>query len=939
MYKLIILLLCLSEIWMSSEAFHWKIYSVRNPVTPSVSKIYRLSANIERLKMSTLEEFSVDKRTIECLDFNFLLNALKKNTVTVLGAKTCGNYSTNDPTQANRQYAMVEELNNQIGVLPLFSKLDLWPLLQTIELNSSPPEREDLSRFSGDMNQLFTLHKFLVDNGDSLPLFEEIKGRLELPLELFETFNEAFDSEDNLNEEKFPVLRDLRSRIDGLRGRIIQTIQSLMSATEMKEKIADTGYTEIDGRFCLMLKNTYKKGVGIVHGSSNTGRTIYVEPMAVVEPTNEMKTLIAEFRAEESAIFFEMCQSIARNREVIKASAEAAAELDIYHAKAKLGRTINGIIPEVGAEGRIQCLNARHPVLLLRAAAAGARDPASAVVGNNMELHQGKTALVISGPNAGGKTIVLKTCGLFALMAKHALPVPCEPRGARVDLFAEVMADIGDMQSVSGDLSTFSGHLTICRQMLLIAKKRHQEVQRGEERLGEGSVHNRCLVLLDEVGTGTDPAQGAALAQAVLEELVELGSRVMVTTHYQRIKELAAHDQRFQIAAMEFIDNKPTYRLRPGSIGESFALEAAKRLQLPEDVLIRANALLDDESRRLIALQERLEQETAAARVKQTEFTQKLKELGEREAAITRAKEKLEVQIEKIREGKTAEFLTELREKEQELEELMLRARSIVSSPSSSSFGENGVSPAKMLSEARDSLRAQRVETEKGVVDKQVQQLEADPLQPGQPLEIGTTLIIMEPGNLYGTRAVVIQRNKGRGRVLVRVAGAELKMDRHLLGVPQVDSTFAGKLSLLSEAGEEKELTAKERRLRKIIEEELVDTDKLLATNKAARKQALRGRLVGATRTAANTLDLREVDSLATAQEKTKEFFRRVVGAEEHQYTEALVLFIQHGVHSAYKDKFRGWLKKYPLVDRIQPAELAQGGDAVTAVEMLLSDA
>ena len=156
------------------------------------------------------------------------------------------------------------------------------------------------------------------------------------------------------------------------------------------------------------------------------------------------------------------------------------------------------------------------------------------------------------------------------------------------------------MQTVSGDLSTFSGHLVVCREML-----------------AEATLHKRhghSLVLLDEVGTGTDPSQGAALAQAILEDLINSQVRVMVTTHYQRVKELAADDRRFRIAAMEFIDNRPTYRLRLGSVGESFALEAGERMNLPERVLSRANSLLDDESRRIIALQKALEEETERAR-------------------------------------------------------------------------------------------------------------------------------------------------------------------------------------------------------------------------------------------------------------------------------------------------------------------------------------
>eukprot|EP01035_Chromulina_nebulosa_P037044 gene37044-49983_t len=231
-----------------------------------------------------------------------------------------------------------------------------------------------------------------------------------------------------------------------------------------------------------MLRNTFKRGVGIVHGSSNTdlksnivcglqfmvGRSIYVEPMEVVEKTNELKSIQADLKAEEAKICYEMCKTIATHREVIRRCAEAVTALDLYCSRARLGAQLNGIIPEVGNEGMIRCNNARHPVLLLRQSQTYPNISASTsniIVGNSIELNSSSSSLVISGPNAGGKTIVLKTCGLFALMVQFSIPLPTS-RGGRVDLFSDVMADIGDLQSVDGDLSTFSGHLVMCREML-----------------------------------------------------------------------------------------------------------------------------------------------------------------------------------------------------------------------------------------------------------------------------------------------------------------------------------------------------------------------------------------------------------------------------------------------------------------------------------------
>ena len=553
----------------------------------------------------------------------------------------------------------------------------------------------------------------------------------------------------------------------------------------------------------------------------------------------------------------------------------------------------------------MRCIDAKHPVLILRGV-----DP----VGNQISLDKENTALVISGPNAGGKTIVLKTAGLFALMAKHAIPLPTRS-GARVD-YMQVMADIGDMQTVSGDLSTFSGHLVVCREMLkqaLVYKDK-----------------GHSLVLLDEIGTGTDPAQGAALAQAVLEELIDLGTRVIVTTHYQRIKELAAEDNRFQIAAMEFIDNRPTYRLRVGSVGESYALEAGRRMRLPENVLQRADALLDDESRRILALQKRLEEETELARVKQVELEDAIHALTDREKAIEKSKALLEEQIKKLRDGKTDEFIQDLRAKELELDVLIKSVQESISQGG----GLSRTDREKVIEQAKISIKATRTETETVRVEENAADL-ATPLVPGEVIEEGTTLVILESGNLFGSRGIVTQKNKGRGRVFIRVAGAEVKMDRHLLGKPLKGGKLGFAMGNDGGGMEEEKLSAKDKRMREMLKDELVDPDKLL--NKRNIRSVKEGKLSGL-RLATNTLDIRG-QGLPESQQLTMSYLERMTNRDVKDQTG--IVYINHGNlkgSETVKPKFRSWLKRNPLVRRSAPAELSDGGDAYTVIELDLDD-
>ncbi|CAN0136926.1 unnamed protein product, partial [Ectocarpus fasciculatus] len=385
----------------------------------------------------------------------------------------------------------------------------------------------------------------------------------------------------------------------------------------------------------------------------------------VVGPTNELVEVKLQLKVETQRILSQMTLKASKHEDEILQSLAAAAEVDLALARGRLGAKTGGTIPKVLNEGTIKLVNARHPVLLLRG---------KAPVGNDMSLDASMQALILTGPNAGknyngGKTVVLKTLGLVALMARAGIPIPAAP-GARVDLFDPVLADIGDLQSVTGDLSTFSGHLVVAKAVLSGARA--------------GS-----LVLMDEMGSGTDPMQGAALAQSLLEALVDAGSRVALTTHYTQLKELAATDERFGVSAMQFVDGRPTYRLIKGAVGESFALQARKegrkegrwgmmpeRLELPAFVVERARSLLDDNTRQVSELISKLEDERNQlqdqldrAAKRETEVMQQLKKLAEEreEAAELRSMAKRDA---------AKEYAVKLDANEKKLKQMFDKARS-----------------------------------------------------------------------------------------------------------------------------------------------------------------------------------------------------------------------------------------------------------------------
>jgi DNA mismatch repair protein MutS2 len=845
----------------------------------------------------------LDERTTSCLDFDVVLGEVESLSITSRGKEMALVSSYVSAEEVSSAYLMVEELMPQLEVVPLRTSMNAWDMLRMIE-RGTQPERDDMVAFAGVVAEVGELVEFLLESADKMPLTSALAADMLLPMELVESFDGAFDNEGNLSEEKYPGVAELRKTTQLLQASIVQTIKGLLSSPAMADKLADSGYLEMEGRYCIMLKNTHKRGLGIVHGSSNTGRSIYVEPSEVVQTTNDLKLAQMELRKEENAVFFKMCKTIAANRDSIVQSMTSVGQLDVMRAKAALGVRIKGVIPEVGTEGVVHCVDARHPVLVMHGVET---------VGNSIDLNADAPGLVISGPNAGGKTIVLKTIGLFALMVQHAIPIPARP-GARVDQL-DVMADIGDMQTVSGNLSTFSGHLVVCREMMKRAKD------------GGGEAHHP-LILLDEIGTGTDPAQGAVLAQAVLEELVACHARIIVTTHYQRVKELAVAANEgssllssFRIAAMEFLDNRPTYRLRMGSVGESFALEAGERIGLPTHVLVRAESLLDDETRRLVALQQRLEEEVALARKGQVAAADIATALEAERASMEDDRRSLAEELACVRDGATEKYLVHVKEKERIIEHLVEDAKR------AAALGD-----ARGVEAVRIAVKETRIETEGDMVAAVVAAEDiATVLVAGEPVEVGTALIVLEKGNLFGVRGIVTRRNKGRGRVLMRVAGAEVKFERHLLGIHTNKNGLIGKgrSGGVIGGGAMKDflkMSAKDKRLFEMLETELVDPEQMLKTRRRAKENPRAG-----LRMKSNTLDARNL-GLEELRPRAMAFLEHIVSKNE-----VGVLYVNHGnTKSAefVKVKARSWLKKHPLVRSVRGANASEGGDSYTYVEL-----
>jgi len=438
---------------------------------------------------------------------------------------------------------------------------------------------------------LTILRQFLVGRAEEAPDVQPLAEAI-VPLpELQSRLSASFDRQGELSTITYPHLADLRSAKSRLHEAIRGQLEELTGTDEWLGALQEDYLTVRNDRYVVPIKVQAKSmDLGIVHDTSNTGQTIFVEPREVVGLNNRLKMADAELRREEQAILASLCESVAAWGHDIRGSLALSAELDALHARVRLARDLDACEPVVEDRPQIDLRGARHPLLVLKGAD---------VVANDLQLDGDRSAMILSGPNAGGKTITLKTLGLCAAMVRAGMHLPVEA-GSRIGLFGQVLTDIGDAQSVQEDLSTFSGHLLAVRRILEI--------------LQESSAD--ALVLVDEIAVGTDPQQGAALAAAVLRAMVDRGALVAATTHFSPLKALPEVDERFVNGRLEFDPRRmvPSYRLSLGNPGRSYAFDIARQLGLPDDVLADAEARVEPTHREVEALLASLEKERAAVR-------------------------------------------------------------------------------------------------------------------------------------------------------------------------------------------------------------------------------------------------------------------------------------------------------------------------------------
>ena len=671
----------------------------------------------------------------------------------------------------------------------------------------------------------------LAEIADAIPSLSELDRAIHL----------ALDRQGCLLDAASRALASAREEVRALSGKIQKRIAGAMTSPLYAPHLQDRFYTLRGERYVLPIKIESRSHVrGIIHDISASGTTVFVEPEEIVDLNNRLRLAELTVERESIRILRELTARVAAVLDAIVSTIETVSRLDLIFSRARLSERLGASRPRIVPEPRLTLRAARHPLLTLR----GHR-----LVPNDLVVGESYQALILSGPNAGGKTVCLKTAGLAVLMVRAGLHVPAE-KGTVVGRFARVFADIGDDQSLAQSLSTFSGQIAQMVNFLHAADP-------------------LTLVLLDEIVVGTDPAEGAVLAQSLLEALVGRGARVVVTTHYQPLKELAARDQRFQNASMELDPEslRLTYRMIPGVPGHSSAIEIASGLGLNPEVIARSRELLGGDRREL---------ETS---LRQLNDLRVALETEKREAARVKAEN----------EDARREWVEKLRQIERERERISKDLKASLDAEIKRAHGEI----AGVIRELQRRGTAQEAATaRKRIARVEARAREVLPAAPAAPRPALDWSRIKPGARLHlarlGATAELVEGPNASGQIRVVLDGKRMR-------VPAADI-------------------------------EGIEPPGSASPPPAARPAAPPAVRNDSPRGSVNTLDVRGLRA-EDAETKLVYFLDRLYGAGE------ATAYVVHGHGTgALKAALRAYLSTCPYATGFRPADPHQGGDGVTVI-------
>jgi DNA mismatch repair protein MutS2 len=577
------------------------------------------------------------------LEFDRIVDAVTALAITPLGAAALAELepSTDPHVVVAMQDATSETVKflERHQLFPLRAGEHLADALDALDVTGRPLEPLQLRMVADFVDSVDQSRAGIGRAGADFPILRELVAKVTAFKDEVEAVRKSIDAGGEVLDQASPELRRIRNDLRQTRQKLRGTLEQYTRGSAAKY-LQDQIITERNGRFVLMVRAEHRGSVpGIVHGSSTTGATLFLEPSATVEINNDIVELEDREREEIFRILLELSDRFRARPADMTISREVARELDVLQAKARYSSKVNGIAPEFTIDTSLHLKGARHPMLEHAVPVDVFLDPPNRV-------------LLITGPNTGGKTVALKTAGLFALMAQAGLHLPATE--ARLPVFRCVFADIGDEQSIEASLSTFSSHISN-----LVAMDRDLQLP--------------ALVLLDEVGTGTDPNEGGALATAIVQHFRQRGALLVATTHFDAVKTWGIGTEGVVVAAFAFDPQNfaPTYRLVYGAPGRSLAIEMAQRLGMPQSVITAARGYLSDDQKRLQAHLSRLDAQARALESDRVKLERDRRTFNESNAELTR-REKSLAEREEVFKKRLNERLDErLRQARREVDEVI----------------------------------------------------------------------------------------------------------------------------------------------------------------------------------------------------------------------------------------------------------------------------
>ncbi len=692
----------------------------------------------------------MDQKALRLLEFDKIVQKLEERTATSLGRELVLALAPSSD-RATIEASLLETSDAQAvywrkGTPPFGGIADLRGAFRRVILGSVLSCAE-LLRVAGFLRGVRLLKQYATSD---IP--ESAEGNLVVTLgrelvsnrpvedELFRCIASEDELNDHASSELASIRRNIRVKQDGIKDRL----NAILRSSDLRKVMQDAVVTMRGDRYVIPVKQECRSLVpGLVHDMSSSGATVFIEPMAVVEANNEIRALAIKEQQEVERILATLTALVAESAEALEADLAVVARLDFLFAKAKLSRDLDAIRPRLSDRPLIDIRQGRHPLL-----------DKKTVVPVNLQLGRSFTSLVITGPNTGGKTVTLKTAGLFVLMTQAGLHIPAA-EGTEMGVFSNVFADIGDEQSIEQSLSTFSSHM---RNIVHI--------------LAESDPN--ALILFDELGAGTDPTEGAALAMSILEGLREQGIHTMATTHYSELKIYAMTTENVENACCEFdVETlRPTYRLLVGIPGKSNAFAISKRLGLPDHVIDRARQTLSQESVRFEDVLGDIEKKRSETERDQDTARALRAEMEKLEGSLRQERQKLDEERRKVLDKSRQEARQILIDARAEAEHLLARVRDLEKTAKEKD-------QEKALREMKQSIKLKLDGLEDSLAESALPR--GGYAEPPVNLKPGETVHVLT----LNQRATVVDKPDGDGQVTVQAGIMKVKV--HISQLKRID--------------------------------------------------------------------------------------------------------------------------------------------------------